>query len=110
MRLGFLASSLDRELASTETSFETVALEVVSSSLNVDTVRSELRTLFTSVFAAPTSRSVFNTTQGNPTPCLWFRTRFDAPRQPWECLINIFFLFSATFGMRCHAQNPIVVS
>ena len=48
-RLGFLASSLDRDLASTETIFETVALEVVDFTLRVDIVRGEPRTWFASV-------------------------------------------------------------
>ena len=46
---GFLASSLDRDLASTGTFSETVALKVVGSTLRVDTVRGEPRTWFTSV-------------------------------------------------------------
>ena len=46
---GFLASSLDRNLASSETIFETVALEVVSFTLHVNTVRGEPRTWFASV-------------------------------------------------------------
>ena len=43
-RLGFLASSLDRDLASTGTLSETIALEVVSFTLRVDTIRGESRT------------------------------------------------------------------
>ena len=48
-RLGFLASSLDRDLTSTETLSETIALEAVGFNLRVDTVRGEPRTWFTSV-------------------------------------------------------------
>ena len=48
-RPGFLASSLDRDLASTKTLSETIALEVVGSTLRVDTVRGEPRTWFISV-------------------------------------------------------------
>ena len=48
-RPGFLASSLDRGLASTETHSETVALEVVGFTLRVDTVRGKPRTWFASV-------------------------------------------------------------
>ena len=48
-RPGFLASSLDRDLASTGTLSETIALEVVGSTLHVDTVRGEPRTWFISV-------------------------------------------------------------
>ena len=48
-------------MASIGTSSETVALEVVGSSLLVNTVRGEPRTWFTSVFAAPTIGSVFET-------------------------------------------------
>ena len=45
----FLAFFLDRDLASTGTLSETVALEVVCFTLRVDTVRGELRTWFTSI-------------------------------------------------------------
>ena len=45
----FLASSLDRDLASTGTLSETIALEVVGFTLHVDTVRGEPRTWFASV-------------------------------------------------------------
>ena len=38
-----------------------MALEVVGSTLSVDTVRGEPRTWFTSVFASSTSRYVFET-------------------------------------------------
>ena len=48
-------------MASIRTSSETVALEVISSAPRVDTVRGELRTWFTSVFAAPTIELVFET-------------------------------------------------
>ena len=48
-RLGFLASSSDRDLASTGTLSVTIALEVVGSTLPVDTVRGEPRTWFASV-------------------------------------------------------------
>ena len=48
-RLGSLAPFSDPGLASTKTLFETVALEVVGSTLHVDTVRGEPRTWFTSV-------------------------------------------------------------
>ena len=54
-RLGFLAPSSERDLASTGTLSETVALEVVSSILRVDTVRGKPRTWFT-----------LESTQGNP--------------------------------------------
>ena len=30
-------------------------------------------------------------TQGNPAPFLWYRTGFDAPRDPWEGFVEIFF-------------------
>ena len=43
-RLWFLASSSNRDLASTGTLSETVALEVVDSTLRVDTVRGKPRT------------------------------------------------------------------
>ena len=46
---GFLASSSDRDLASTGTLSETVALEVVGFTLRVDIVRGEPRTWFASV-------------------------------------------------------------
>ena len=48
-RPGFLASSSDRVLASTETISETVALDVVGSTLRVDTIRGEPRTWFASI-------------------------------------------------------------
>ena len=48
-RPGFLASSLDRDLASTGTLFETAALKVVGFTLCVDTVRGEPMTWFVSV-------------------------------------------------------------
>ena len=48
-RLGLLAYSLDRDLASIETLFKAVALEVVGSNIRVDTVRGEPRTWFVSV-------------------------------------------------------------
>ena len=48
-RLGFLASSLDRDLASTGTLSESIALEVVGSTLHVDTVRGRPRTWFASI-------------------------------------------------------------
>ena len=48
-RPGFLVSSLDRDLASTGTLSETVALEVFGSTLHVDIVRGEPRTWFASV-------------------------------------------------------------
>ena len=48
-RPGFLASSLDRDLASTGTLSETVALEVVNFTLCVDTVNGKPRTWFASV-------------------------------------------------------------
>ena len=44
-----LASFSDRDLASTRTLSETIALEVASSTLRVDTVRGEPRTSFASV-------------------------------------------------------------
>ena len=45
----FFTSSLNQDLASTRTLFKTVALEVVGSTLRVDTVRGEPRTWFASV-------------------------------------------------------------
>ena len=45
----FLASSLDRDLASTRTLFETIALEVVGFTLHMDTVRGKPRAWFISV-------------------------------------------------------------
>ena len=42
--IGFWLPSLDRDLASTRTSFETVAFEVFGSTLHVDTIRGEPRT------------------------------------------------------------------
>ena len=42
----FLASSLDWDLASTGTLSETVVLEVIGSTLRVDTIRGEPRTWF----------------------------------------------------------------
>ena len=48
-RPGFLASSSNRDLACTGTLSESVALEVVDSTLCVDTVRGEPRTWFASV-------------------------------------------------------------
>ena len=48
-RPGFLASSLDQDLASTRTFYETIVLEVVGFTLRVDTVRGEPRTWFASV-------------------------------------------------------------
>ena len=56
-----LASSSNQDLASTRTSSETMALEVVSSTLRVDIVRGKPRTWFTMDFVAPTSRFVFET-------------------------------------------------
>ena len=47
----FWLPSSDRNLASTGTSSETVTLEIVGSTLRVDTVKGESKTLFTSVFA-----------------------------------------------------------
>ena len=52
MRPGFSSPSSDRDLASIGTSSEIVALEVVSSTLRVDTVRDEPRTWFDSIFTA----------------------------------------------------------
>ena len=63
-------SNLD--LASTETSSETVALEVINSTIRVDTIRGESRTLFASVFAALAIGSVLKLTQGKITHPLWF--------------------------------------
>ena len=48
-RPGFLASSSDRDLASTGTLSETIALEVVGFTLCVDTIKGEPRTRFASV-------------------------------------------------------------
>ena len=48
-RPGFLASSLDRDLANTRTLSETVALEVFGFTLCVDTVRGKPMTWFASV-------------------------------------------------------------
>ena len=48
-RPGFLASSSDRDLASTGALSETVALEVVGFTLRVDTVRGGPRTWFASI-------------------------------------------------------------
>ena len=48
-RLGFLASSSDRDLASTGTLSKTVALEVVGFTLRVDTIRGGPRTWFATV-------------------------------------------------------------
>ena len=48
-RPGFFASSSDRDLASTRTLSETVALEVVGFTLRVNTIRGEPRTWFASV-------------------------------------------------------------
>ena len=48
-RPGFLAPSSDRDLASTGNLSETIALEVVGSTLHVDTVRGEPRTWIASV-------------------------------------------------------------
>ena len=48
-RLGFLASSLDRDLASTRTLSKTITLEVVRFTLRVDTIKGEPRTWFASV-------------------------------------------------------------
>ena len=48
-RPGFLASYLCRDLASTGTLSETIALEVVGSTLRVDTIRGKPRTWFASV-------------------------------------------------------------
>ena len=56
-----LALSSDQDLASTGTHSETVALEVVGSTLHVDTVRGEPRTWFASIKAAPTTSSVSET-------------------------------------------------
>ena len=46
--------------------------------------------------------------QGNSTPSLWCGIGFDAPRDPWEGFVEIYFFFAA-FGMRYHPQNPEVV-
>ena len=48
-RPGFLASSLDQDLASIGTLSETVSLEVVGFTRRVNTVRDEPRARFTSV-------------------------------------------------------------
>ena len=48
-RPGFLASSLDRDLVSTGTLSETIALEVIGFTLRVDTIRGKPRTWFASV-------------------------------------------------------------
>ena len=48
-RPGFLVPSSDRDLASIGTLFETISLEVVGSTLLLDTVRGEPRTWFPSV-------------------------------------------------------------
>ena len=57
----FWLPSLDQDLASIRTSFETAALKVIDSTLRVDTIRDEPRTRFASVFAAPTIGSIFET-------------------------------------------------
>ena len=61
VRSGFWLPSLDRDLASIKTSSEAIALEVVGSTLRVDTVIGKPRTWFALVFAAPTIGSVFET-------------------------------------------------
>ena len=61
MRSGFWLSFSDRDLAIIRTSSEIVALEVVSSTLHVGTVRGKPRTWFALVFVAPTIGSVFET-------------------------------------------------
>ena len=48
-RLGFLASSSDRDLVSIGTLSETIALEVFGFTLRVDTVKGKPRTWFSSV-------------------------------------------------------------
>ena len=52
-RPGFLVPSSDRDLASIGTLFETVALEVIGSTLHVDTIRDEHRTWFASIQSCP---------------------------------------------------------
>ena len=59
VRSGF--GSSDQDLASIGTSSETVALEVVSSTLCVDIVKGEPMSWFASVFSTPTIGSVFET-------------------------------------------------
>ena len=59
--IGFWLPSFNRDLASTRTSFEIVALEVVGSTFRVDIVRGKPRTWFSSVFVAPTFGSVLET-------------------------------------------------
>ena len=78
----FLVSSSDQDLASTDTFFETVDLEVVGSTLRVNIFRGKPRTWFTSVYAAPPVDRFLKPTQGNLAPSLLYRTGFDAPRDP----------------------------
>ena len=56
VRLGFFfrLPSSDLGLAITMTSFDTIILEFIGSTLRVDTVRGKPRMWFASVFAAPT--------------------------------------------------------
>ena len=88
---GFLASSSDQDLASIGTSFETVASEVVCSTLRVNIVRGEPRTWFTSVDIACSVYRFLKPTQGNLAPSILYRIRFDAPRDPWEGFVEICF-------------------
>ena len=50
--LGFWLPDSDLDLASTEASFEIVSLEVIGSTLRVDTIRGKQRTWFVSIAAA----------------------------------------------------------
>ena len=67
-RLEFLALSLDRDLASTRTLSETVALEVVASLFVWIPLEANLGLGLFQAKVAPTTSSVLEPTQGNPTP------------------------------------------
>ena len=55
----FWLPSPDRDLARTGTSFKTVSIEVIDSTLHVDNIRSDPRNWFALVFATLTIGSVF---------------------------------------------------
>ena len=57
--IGFSLPSSDRDLDSTEPSSETVTLEIIGSTLRMDTVKGKPRTWFALVFAALTIGLVF---------------------------------------------------
>ena len=94
MRSGFWLPFSDRDLAIIRTSSEIVALEVVSSTLHVGTVRGKPRTCsLQSLLSRPLDRFL-KVTQGNLAPSSLPCTGFDVSRGPWVGLWTMILLLS----------------